>query len=45
MDDVTEQAKRAIDKVFGDYSVPKETTAERLRELAEHIEYLQDALE
>lgn len=43
MDNV-QVAKAAIDKVFSDTSVPKETTADNLRELRDDIDVALDAL-
>jgi hypothetical protein len=42
---LVEDAKKAVDKVFSDESVDKETTSDRLTELQEHIEMLQDTLD
>jgi hypothetical protein len=43
-DDLCEDAKRAIDNVHNDISVPLDTTLESLRDLREHIDVLIDAV-
>lgn len=43
-DDLVEAAKQAINKVFGDQSVGRETTKESLEELASDIEVMLDTL-
>lgn len=43
-DDLVEQAKDAINKVFGDTSVPRDQTRESLREIAGEIDIMLDTL-
>ena len=44
MSQLVDNAKRAIDKIFEDTSVPHSTTGEHLRDLRDHIEMCLDAL-
>jgi hypothetical protein len=37
-DELVDAAKEAIDEVFGDTSVSKETTMERMKDLRSHID-------
>lgn len=43
-DELVEEARRALNKVFGDQSVGREKTAESLRELRGDIDVMLDTL-
>jgi hypothetical protein len=43
-DDLVEAAKEAINKVFGDKSVPVSTTREDLKDLIDEIEIMLDTI-
>lgn len=43
-DELIERAKQAINRVFGDQSVSKETTRESLKDLQDEIDIMLDTL-
>jgi hypothetical protein len=44
-DKLVDDAKKAIDEVFSDQSVDRETTKDRLVELQDHIDVMLDTLD